>query len=254
MNGQTTENGVDFMFDLTGKTALVTGSSQGIGMEIAKVLKAAGAEVFVHGKELTSKLKDASKYVGTDKIAVADISQNDVAEKLYSQTGGVDILILNASIQIKKKWYEYTQEEFDYHINCNFKSTYLLLQKYVPYMKEQKWGRIVTLGSVNQYNNHTMLSVYGVTKAAQKKLVENIAPDLAPYNVTINNIAPGAIYTPRNNEALADTEFKAKVENSIPAGYVGETKDIAPSVLYLCSDEGRYMTGAELIIDGGMSL
>lgn len=242
------------MFELKGKTALVTGSSQGIGMEIAKALKDAGANVFVHGRGMSEKLRCAADYVGTDKIAVGDISQNDIAEKLYEQTGGVDILILNASIQIKKNWYEYTIDEFDEHINCNLKSTYLLLQKYAPYMKEKGWGRIITVGSVNQYNNHPMLSIYGVSKAAQKKLVENIASDLAPFGITINNIAPGAIYTPRNDGALADLNFKEKVENSIPCGYIGKPEDIAPAVLMLCSEEGRYITGADLTIDGGMSL
>ena len=86
------------------------------------------------------------------------------------------------------------------------------------------------------------------------KMVENIAKDLAPYGVTINNIAPGAINTPRNEKALADPEFKKKVEASIPCGYVGKPCDVSPAVLLLCSDEGRYITGSELIIDGGMHL
>ena len=86
------------------------------------------------------------------------------------------------------------------------------------------------------------------------KLVENIAPQLAPFGVTINNVAPGAINTPRNEEALSDAEFKKKVENSIPCGYIGEPCDVSPAVLLLCSDEGRYITGSELIIDGGMHL
>ena len=116
------------------------------------------------------------------------------------------------------------------------------------------WGRIVTIGSTNQYNNHPMLSLYGMTKAGQKKLVENIAPHLAPHNVTINNVAPGAILTPRNTEALSDAEFNKKVVASIPAGYVGTAEEVAPAVLLLCSDEGRYITGSEIIVDGGMHL
>ena len=121
-------------------------------------------------------------------------------------------------------------------------------------MKKNGWGRIVTIGSVNQYNNHPELSVYGITKAAQMKLVENVAPFLAHFGVTLNNVAPGAINTPRNNKALENEDFKKKVIDSIPCGYVGEPSDIAPAVLLLCSNEGRYITGSEIIIDGGMHL
>ena len=162
--------------------------------------------------------------------------------------------MLNASIQYKHKWDEFSDEEYDTQLNCNLRSTYYLIKKYAPYMKDKGWGRIVTLGSVNQYNNHPELSLYGVTKAAQMKLVQNIAPSLAPYGVTINNIAPGAIETPRNDAALADDDFRRKVIASIPMGYVGNPKDMNGTALLLCSDEGRYITGSEIVVDGGMRL
>lgn len=242
------------MFDLTGKTAIVTGSSQGIGKEIARALADAGASVIAHGSHESDKLNAAAKYIGAKKIATADLTKPNAADTLYSQTGGVDILVLNASIQYKHKWDEFSDEEYDTQLNCNLRSTYYLIKKYAPYMKDKGWGRIVTLGSVNQYNNHPELSLYGVTKAAQMKLVQNIAPSLAPYGVTINNIAPGAIETPRNDAALADDDFRRKVIASIPMGYVGNPKDMNGTALLLCSDEGRYITGSEIVVDGGMRL
>ena len=121
-------------------------------------------------------------------------------------------------------------------------------------MKEKGWGRIVTIGSVNQYNNHPELCIYGVTKAAQFKMVQNIAPFIAPYGVTINNIAPGTIKTPRNDSVLADDNFREKVIASIPQGYIGDAKDMNGAILLLCSEEGRYITGSEIIVDGGMHL
>ena len=139
-------------------------------------------------------------------------------------------------------------------MNCNVKSSYLLIKKYSKAMREKGWGRIVTVGSVNQYNQHSELSLYGVSKAAQMKLVQNIAPQLASFGITINNVAPGAIETPRNTEAFMNSDFRKKVENSIPCGYIGEPEDISPAVLLLCSDEGRYITGSEIKVDGGMSL
>lgn len=242
------------MFDLSGKTALVTGSTQGIGFDIAKTLASYGAKVFVHGAKDIEKCKKASEKIKNSVPVVADLTKSGAADELYGKTGDVDILVLNASIQHKRNWDEFTEEEFDNQINCNFKSSYFLIKKYVSGMKQKGFGRIVTIGSVNQYNNHSELSIYGATKSAQKKLVDNIASDLAPFGITINNVAPGAIHTPRNSEALSDKEFEKKVVGKIPAGYVGEPSHISPAVLLLCSDEGRYITGAELLIDGGMHL
>ncbi len=242
------------MFDLKGKKALITGSSQGIGKEIAKVLADHGAMVFVHGTKNSEKLEKAKEYAGAVASVTANLFLPDCADKLYAQTGDIDILILCASIQEKKPWDAYTEKDFDAHINCNLKSSYFLMKKYAEGMKKNGWGRIVTIGSVNQYNNHPELSLYGMTKAAQFKLVQNIAPLVAPYGITVNNIAPGAIETPRNDKALADDSFRKKVEASIPVGYVGAPTDINGAVLLLCSCEGRYITGSEIIVDGGMCL
>ena len=242
------------MFDLTGKTALVTGSTQGIGFEIAKCLSEHGAKVFVHGASSMQKCKKASEQIKNSVAVCGNLLDEDCTEKLYQETGDVDILVLNASIQYKREWSTFTLEEYDIQMNCNVKSSYLLMKKYSKAMKEKGWGRIVTIGSVNQYNNHPELSLYGVSKAAQFKMVQNVAPQLAPFGITVNNVAPGAISTPRNEEALSDKEFRQKVENSIPCGYIGMPEDISPAVLLLCSDEGRYITGAEIKVDGGMSL
>lgn len=242
------------MFDLTGKTALVTGSTQGIGFAIAKCLSDYGAKVFVHGATNMEKCKKASEQIANSFPVCANLLELDDVEGLYEKTGDVDILVLNASIQYKRKWDEFTLEEYDAQMDCNVKSSYLLIKKYSKAMKENAWGRIVTIGSVNQYNQHPELSLYGVSKAAQLKLVQNIAPQLAPYGVTVNNVALGAINTPRNEEAFRNKEFKTKVERCIPCGYVGEPEDISPAVLLLCSNEGRYITGADLVIDGGMRL
>ncbi len=242
------------MFDLTGKTALVTGSTQGIGFEIAALLAKQGAKVFVNGASSEEKCKAAAEQIPGAVPIKADLTKMEEIDALYAATGDVDILVLNASVQYKRQWDGYTEEEFDVQLDCNLKSSYFLIKKYADGMKKRGFGRIVTVGSVNQYNQHPELSLYGVSKAAQFKLVQNIAPALAPFGVTVNNVAPGAINTPRNAAVLNDPHTLRAVEAKIPCGRVGTPADIAPAVLLLCSNEGAYITGAEIRIDGGMAL
>lgn len=242
------------MFDLTGKRALVTGSTQGIGFAIAKELAEHGATVYVHGATNAEKCANASKRIEGSIPVLANLLVTEEIDALYEKTGDVDILVLNASVQYKKQWNEFTLEEYDSQMNCNVRASYLLMKKYAEGMKSKKWGRIVTLGSVNQYNQHPELSLYAATKAAQFKLVKNFAPALAPYGITINNVSPGAIETPRNEEVCDDPQKKAAVVAKIPCGRFGLPSDISPAVLLLCSDEGAYITGSEIVIDGGLSL
>lgn len=242
------------MFDLTGKTALVTGSTQGIGYAIAKTLAEHGAKVFVHGATCMEKCEKASAKIENSVPVMANLSESGCAEKLYKQTGDVDILVLNASVQIRGGLESVTDDNFAKQFNTNVRSSMQLTEKYVPHMKEQGYGRIVMIGSVNQYKQNPQLMVYAATKSAQMNFVQTMARELAGFGITVNNIAPGVILTPRNEQALSDETYKEKVFSKIPAGYAGMPEDIAPAALLLCSDEGRYITGTDMIIDGGMHL
>ena len=243
------------MFDLTGKRALVTGSTQGIGKAIAACLASHGAEVIVHGSSSRTKCEDsAATMKGKIRTAVQDLSQPACAESLYKQTGDIDILVLNASVQFRKAWNEITADEFDAQMHTNLRASLLLAQKYAPHMIAQKWGRIVTVGSVQQYKPHKDMAVYAASKCAQMSLVTNLAKQLAPHGITVNNMSPGVIDTPRNARALSDPDYSKQVVAGIPAGYAGQAEDCAGAVLLLCSEEGRYITGTDLIVDGGMHL
>ena len=232
---------------------LITGSTQGIGFAIAKCLSEAGATVFINGTN-EEKAKRAADQIEGAQTAVCDLSLPDCADRLYKMTGDVDILILNASIQYRRAWGEITDEEFDKQIAVNFKASLKLIQKYAPYMQKQGWGRIITVGSVQQQKPHKDMLVYAASKAAQENMVRNLAKQLAPCGVTVNNVAPGVIETPRNSEALSEKEYAKQVLNGIPVGYAGAPQDCNGLILMLCSDAGRYITGADILIDGGMSL
>ena len=128
------------------------------------------------------------------------------------------------------------------------------MQKYIPQMREKKWGRVLNIGSVQQSRPHTHMAVYAASKCALASLTENIAKQSAPDGVTVNMLVPGVIATPRNDEALSDPVYRGQVLAKIPAGRAGEADECAFPALLLCSDEGRYITGSQLYVDGGMRL
>lgn len=242
------------MFNLEGKTALVTGSTQGIGFAAASVLAEYGAKVFVHGATSMEKCEAAAAKIKNSVPVCCNLSDDNAAEKLYAATGDVDILILNASVQYRTPWNEISEDEMNTQLNVNFKSSLAAMQLYYEKMKENGWGRIITVGSVQQYKPHKEMAVYAATKCAQMSLVRNIGKQLAPFGITVNNLTPGVIDTPRNAKALSDPEYRKNVLAGIPLGYPGAADDMKGAVLLLSSDAGRYITGADIVVDGGMSL
>lgn len=243
---------------LKGKKALVTGASRGIGSAIALELARCGADVIVHyaGNATAAQgICDQIKAMGRESsIIQADLSNPTACDGLIEKTGPVDILVLNASVQIKKPWETITDEDFEIQVNCNLRSSMKLIQQAVPAMREKKWGRIVTIGSVQEAKPHPDMLVYSATKAAQTMMAKSLALQVAKDGITINNVAPGVIYTDRNVEALSDPDYAKKVTDSIPVGFYGEKEDCAYLVRLLCSDEGRYITGQNYYVDGGKSL
>ena len=242
------------MFDLNGKKALVTGSTQGIGFAAAKALAAQGAQVFVNGASSMEKCKAAAEKIDGAVPVLADLSDPASYDRLCEATGNVDILVLNASVQYRRAWDEVPEDEMEKQLRVNFKSSYELIRRYAPYMKEKKWGRIVTVGSIQQYKPHAAMPIYAASKCAQMSLVQNLASQLAPFGITVNNLSPGVIDTPRNAAALSDPDYSQAVYAKIPMGFAGAPEDCTAGLLLLCSEEGRYITGIDLLIDGGMHL
>lgn len=250
------------LFNLKGHTALVTGSGQGIGRAILLALAENGARVIVNwrGNDVTAKATtDALDAMGADYLCWRyDLSSDTLKEDFsaFCAENGVhvDILVHNASVQIRRDWSEISSEEFDFQMHVNLRASMQLAQCCVPYMQAQKWGRIVTLGSVQQYRPNLAMMVYAASKGAQMNMVRTLAVKLSADGITVNNLAPGCIETIRNTGVLSDPAFRKKVEAVIPAGFIGQPQDLAGAALLLCSDAGRYITGADFVVDGGMSI
>jgi len=253
---------IESLFSLKGKTALVTGGSQGIGKAIALALAEYGADLVINyrsGDTLALETQKEIEALGSRCFLLRyDLSKADSAKQIASilkkENIGVDILVLNASVQFRKSWDKVTEEEFEIQMNTNLRASLFLIQELYPAMKEKNWGRILAIGSVQQIRPHQQMIAYAASKVAQVSMVKSLAPQFASFNVTINNLAPGAIATGRNEEVLADKEYKAVVESKIPVGFVGEPCDCAPMSLLLCSEAGRYITGQDIYVDGGMGL
>ena len=240
------------------KRALVTGSSRGIGRAIALALAEDGYEVIVHCAGNMEKAEETKKQIeakgGKASILSADLCDPVQAKVLAERMGDVDVLVLNASIQIRKPWQEISLEENYRQLNCNFVSSVVLIQGAVDYMKRQKWGRIITIGSVQEAKPHPDMLIYSSSKAAQTMMAKSLALQLAADGITVNNVAPGVILTDRNAEALSDAEYAQKVASTIPAGFYGLPEDCAGVVRLLCAEQGRYITGQSIYVDGGKSV
>ena len=243
---------------LDGKRALITGSSRGIGSAVALELARAGADVIVHyvsSQRAAEEIAEEIRALGRKADLVqADLSRKNGADGLIQKTGPVDILVLNASVQIRNKWEKIDDQQFDTQINCNLRSSLKLIQQAVPAMREKHWGRIVTIGSVQESKPHPDMLVYAASKSAQTLMVRSLALQLAPDGITVNNVAPGVINTDRNAQALSDPDYAQQVMNSIPLRFWGEKEDCAGIVRLLCSQEGRYITGQSIYVDGGKCL
>lgn len=240
------------------KIALVTGSSRGIGRAIAIRLAKDGYKVIVHGAGNIEKAKETVEIIknngGEAEVIMSNLTDLSKTAELCEKIKNVDVLILNASLQYRTPWQEIPVSECYEQLNCNFISSLMLIQAAVDNMKQNKWGRVVTIGSVQEAKPHPDMLVYSASKAAQTNMVQSLSLQLAKDGITVNNVAPGVIYTDRNVKALSDPEYAKKVTDSIPVGFYGEPQDCEGIVSLLCSDEGRYITGQNIFVDGGKSV
>jgi glucose 1-dehydrogenase len=246
---------------LAGKVAIVTGSGSGIGQSIAIRYASEGATVVVDYRnhpEQANDTKTKCEAAGGKAITVqADVSiladTQRLIDQTYTQLGRADILVNNAGIEIKAPFWEVTEKDYDAVLNVNLKGAFFLTQAFVQRLISAKLpGRVINISSVHEDMVFPHFSTYCASKGAIRMLMRDLAVELGPYNITVNNIAPGAVSTPINTNLMADKpELNALLAN-IPLGRMATPEEIAGLALFLASDDGAYCTGSTFIIDGGL--
>lgn len=239
-----------------GRTALVTGSTRGIGAAVATSLVAAGVAVVRHG--LPGETSDSEPSSGELGTIPADLAAAGAARRLVAEAldlaGRIDILVLCASVQRPAAWDETSADDLAWHFGVNAGASLELIQALAPGMRAAGWGRVLAIGSVQHTRPHPRMLAYAASKAAQLSLVRNLAPQLAPFGITVNCLSPGVIDTPRNAAALTDDGYRARLLERIPAGRIGTPADCTAAAVLLCSDDAGYVTGQDLAVDGGFAL
>ncbi|MBX3514108.1 MAG: 3-oxoacyl-[acyl-carrier-protein] reductase [Xanthobacteraceae bacterium] len=244
------------MFDLSGKTALVTGASSGIGTAIAKALHAQGATVAISGTRKDALDAVASELKDRVHVLPCNLSDPAAVEALIPSANEkmerVDILVNNAGITKDNIFIRLKDEDWDQVIAVNLTATFRLARAAAKDMMRKRFGRIIGITSIVGFTGNAGQGNYAAAKAGMVGMTKSLAAELASRNVTANCIAPGFIATPMT-DALNEAQKKA-ILDSVPAKRLGTSEDIAAAAVYLASDEAAYVTGATIHVNGGMAM
>lgn len=249
-------------FDLTGKTAIITGSSRGIGKAIAEAMAARGANVVISSRKAPAceEVAEAINAAGGKAIAVpANISSKEdlfaLAAKTREAFGRIDVLVCNAA---SNPYYGpmagIADEQFEKILRNNILSNHWLVQEVAPEMRARRDGAIIIISSVGGLRATEVIGAYNISKAADFQLARNLALEFGPDNVRVNCIAPGLVKTDFARALWDDPENAKRATEVIPLGRIGDPEDIAGVAVFLASQAGRYMTGQTLIADGGATI
>ncbi|WP_299149644.1 3-oxoacyl-ACP reductase FabG [uncultured Tateyamaria sp.] len=244
------------MFDLTGKTALVTGASGGIGADIARTLHGAGATVGLSGTRVDPLQALADDLGERAHVLPCNLSDFEAVDGLIKEAtaamGSVDILVNNAGITRDNLFMRMSDEEWQSVLNVNLTSTFKLCKNVMRGMMKARWGRIINISSVVGATGNPGQANYAASKAGMVGMSKSLAYEVASRGITVNAVAPGFIATAMTDK-LTD-EQKTGIMGQIPAGRMGEAHEIASAVLYLSSPEAAYVTGTTLHVNGGMAM
>jgi len=242
------------MFRLTGKNALVTGATGGIGAAIAKALAKQGAKLVLSSTK-EDKLQELVNEIGGDhKILACNLSDAAAVDALFDKAeelvGQIDILVCNAGITKDNLILRMKDEDFNHVIDVNLKSTFILNKNAIKKMMKRKYGRIINIASVVGVTGNPGQCNYVASKAGMIGMSKSLAQEIATRGITINCVAPGFIQSPMTD--ILNDQQRAAILAKIPAGKMGEASDIAKGVAFLASEDASYITGHTLHINGGM--
>ncbi|HEY0073927.1 MAG TPA: SDR family oxidoreductase [Abditibacteriaceae bacterium] len=250
----------EFSFDLTGRVALLTGAGRGIGLGMARGLAAYGCAIAIQDIELDVAQEAAVQIENEGGRALAlggdagDLKLlEEWVETVQQKLGGLHCLINNAAIQHEISWMEETIDEFEHQWRVNLLAPVRLSQLCVPIFREQKWGRIINIGSIQGKSGNPTMLPYSMSKAALENMTKGLARELGEHGITVNMMSPGYFNTWRNRDQFQTPEDFVKRGQWVPMKRVGQPEDCAGAALLLCSEAGGYITGQNLYVDGGIS-
>ncbi len=241
------------MRDFRHKTVLITGSSRGIGLALALGFQKAGAKVIIHGRD-KEHIKKISKQTGLKAFA-SDLSTAEgtlkLAEEFTKEIGRLDILINNAGLEKRIAAENIPLDDFQNIMHVNLHAPFLLIQQLLPLLKKAKEPSVINVSSVHETLPCPYNTAYCMAKAGLKMMTKSLASELAPYGIRINNLSPGAIETDMNREFIKVTG-REKFEEWIGLGFIADADSLIEPVMFLACNESSYMTGASLVLDGGL--
>ena len=248
------------MFNLSGKRALITGSSQGIGFALARGLAGAGAEIVLNGRD-QAKLDAATQKLTADGATIHslafDATDHDAVrvavDNFEAKIGSIDILINNAGMQHRTELHNFPADAFERLLQTNIASVFHVGQAVARHMIERKCGKIINIASVQTALARPGIAPYTATKGAVGNLTKGMATDWAQYGINCNAIAPGYFDTPLNAALVADTDFSAWLAKRTPAGRWGEVEELVGAAVFLASDAATFVNGHILYVDGGIT-
>ena len=244
------------MFDLAGRRALVTGSSQGIGLALARGLAEAGARVVLNGRDRAKLATAAADIAGADTLAF-DVTDRDSVRRAIDDyeaaAGPIDILVNNAGVQHRTPLEEFAADDFERLLQTNISSVFHVGQACARHMIERRRGRIINVASVNALMARYSIAPYTATKGAVVNLTKGMATDWARYGLNCNALAPGYMRTPLNEPLWSDPAFNDWLVKRTPAQRWGEPEELVGACVFLASDAASFVNGHVLYVDGGLT-